>query len=141
MDIKRLSPRYAVSPQINPEDIAQIAAEGYGTILCNRPDMEIPPSHHADQMQLAVEAAGLVFVRNPVTHHGLNEDMITLQRETIDGSEKPTFAYCASGTRSTIVWALGQGYDVPADTLIEAAAENGYDISGLRGELDRRHNA
>jgi len=141
MDIRRLSPRYAVSPQIDVTDVPTIAAEGFGTIICNRPDAEIFPPQQIAAMQQAAQAAGLTFVINEVTHHGLNQGMVDIQRAAIDADNAPTFAYCASGTRSTIVWALGQATDVPSAELIGAAAEHGYDISGLRAELDRRFNA
>ena len=66
MDIRPLSPDYAVSPQIDPEDFAAIRAAGYTTVIDNRPDGEIPPHLHTDEMRRAAEALGLVFVANPV---------------------------------------------------------------------------
>lgn len=140
MEIRQLSPQYAVSPQIDVADVAAIAAAGFGTIICNRPDAEIPSTHQAAAIQAAVETAGLHFVVNEVTHQGLNDAIVDLQRASIDGSDKPTLAYCASGTRSTIVWALGQAADHTADELLSAAYDVGYDIGGLKPELERRHS-
>ena len=40
MTIYRLSENCAVSSQIQPTDVAAIAAEGFTTIICNRPDGE-----------------------------------------------------------------------------------------------------
>ena len=54
MDIRRLTPDYAVSPQIAPEDLAQIKAEGFTTVIDNRPDAEIPADLHASAMRAAV---------------------------------------------------------------------------------------
>ncbi|GGL65074.1 TIGR01244 family sulfur transferase [Wenxinia marina] len=135
MDIRPITDGYAVSPQIDPADMAAIRDAGYVLVLCNRPDAENPPDLQADAMRRAAEAAGLAFVENPVTHQGLNEDMVRLQRETIDGAGGPVLAYCASGTRSTIVWALGQAGERPADEIVGAAANAGYDIAGLRPRL------
>ena len=39
---KALTPKLAVASQITPADVARIAAEGYTTILNNRPDGEEP---------------------------------------------------------------------------------------------------
>jgi len=72
----------------------------------------------------------------PVTHQSMTIDLIAEQAGVIANSDKPVFAYCASGTRSTIVWAMGQAKNMPADEIINAAAEAGYDIAGLRGQLD-----
>ncbi len=136
MDIRQISPTYAVSPQIGVEDIPAIAAAGFKTIICNRPDAEIPPSHHAAVIAAAAEDAGLAFVVNPVTHQGLNMDMVQLQKATMDGSAGPTLAYCASGTRSSVVWSLGQAGNMPTDAIIAATTAAGYDLGGMRAQLD-----
>lgn len=135
MDIRKLSPTYAVSPQIGPDDIPAIVDAGFKTIICNRPDMENPPSLSASVIEAAARDAGLAFVVNPVTHQGLNMDMVNLQKTTMDLSIGPTLAYCASGTRSSIVWALGHAKDLPADEIIAATAAAGYDLGGLRPQL------
>ncbi len=136
MDIRQISPNYAVSPQIDPEDVQTIAASGFTTIICNRPDAEIPPSHHADVIKNLAEAAGLTFVELPITHAGLSQDMVAQQRAVIDASDGPTFAYCASGTRCSIVWSLGQAGDLPSDEIIAATSAWGYDLRGLAPQLD-----
>lgn len=136
MDIRQLSPSYAVSPQIAVEDIPAIADAGFKTIICNRPDAEIPPSHHASVIEAAAVAAGLGFVIIPVTHQGMNLEMIADQKAAMDGSDGPTLAYCASGTRSSIVWALGQAKEMPADDIIAATTAAGYDLGGMRPQLN-----
>jgi uncharacterized protein (TIGR01244 family) len=136
MEIRPLSPAYAVSPQIAPEDVAAIAQAGYRMILCNRPDAEVPPALQSTAIRAAAEAAGLAFVDNPVTHQTLNMDMVDVQSRAIAASDGPVLAYCASGTRSSIVWSLGQAGTLPTDDIIAATAKAGYDLQGLRGQLD-----
>lgn len=133
MDIRQITPAYASAPQIDPADAGAIKAAGFVTVICNRPDAEVPPSHQADAVRAAIEAEGLTFVVNPVTHQGLNADMVALQAQAAASGK--TLAYCASGTRSTIVWALGQAGKMDPDEIIAAAATGGYDISGLRDRL------
>lgn len=135
MDIRPLSPTYAVSPQIDPEDCAAIADAGFGCIICNRPDAEIPPSHQTDVMADAAKAAGLAFHVLPITHQSLTPENVQKQAELIGEADAPVLAYCASGTRSTIIWALGQAGTVPADELMTTAAQAGYDLSMIRGAL------
>jgi len=136
MDIRTLSPAYAVSPQIDPEDCAAIAEAGFGTIICNRPNMEIPPSHHDHVVKEAAEAAGLAFVIIPVTHQTMTLDLVAEQRAVLDNTDAPVLAYCASGTRSSIVWAMGQAKSMTADDIIAATANAGYDLGGMRGQLE-----
>src|SRR3546814_15890127 len=40
MDIKTINSQLGVSPQIQPGEVAAIAAAGYRSIICNRPDGE-----------------------------------------------------------------------------------------------------
>ena len=136
MDIRQLSTTYAVSPQIDPADIADIAEAGFRTIICNRPDAEVPPSHLSNVMEVEAKKRGLAFVTNPVTHQGLNMQMIDAQKSAMAASDGPTLAYCASGTRSSIVWALGQATEMSADDILAATSAAGYDLGGMRPQLD-----
>ena len=135
MEIRPLTDDYAVSPQIAAEDLPAIANAGYVAVICNRPDAEVGPESGADAIEAAATAAGLAFVRNPVTHQGLDETMVARQRQALDEAGGPVLAYCASGTRSTIVWALGQSGRRPAEEIVERAARAGYDIAGLGPRL------
>jgi uncharacterized protein (TIGR01244 family) len=136
MDIRQLSQNHAVSPQIAVEDIPAIAAAGFKTIICNRPDMEVPPSLHAAVIAAAAKDAGLAFVTIPVTHQGLNLEMVEAQKAAMAGSSGPSLAYCASGTRSSIVWSLTQAGEMQTDDIIGATAAVGYDLAGMRRQLD-----
>ncbi|MBU2993007.1 TIGR01244 family sulfur transferase [Octadecabacter sp. 1_MG-2023] len=136
MDIRPLTPAYAVSPQINPEDLPAIAAAGYKTVINNRPDEENPPSHQNDAMKNAAEAAGITLVTLPVSHATLTLETVAAQKEAIAASAGPVLAYCASGNRSTIVWALGQAGQIETDEIVQIAANNGYNLSQMRGQLD-----
>ena len=136
MDIRQINPTYAVTPQIEVTDIPAIAEAGFKTIICNRPDAEVPPSHHASVMEAAAKAAGLTFAINPVTHQRLNMDMVTAQKAAMEASDGPTLAYCASGTRSSIVWALGQASEMSADDILTATSAAGYDLGGMRPQLN-----
>ena len=136
MDIRPITDSYAVSPQIAPEDMAAIKAAGYVAIINNRPDAEIPPEWQATAMEAAAKEAGLDFVVNPVTHAGLNMDMVATQMETLQNAGGPVLAYCASGTRSSIVWSLGMAKDMSAEEIMQATGNAGYDLSGLVPQLN-----
>jgi uncharacterized protein (TIGR01244 family) len=136
MDIRQITPRYAVSPQIDPEDIEAIKAAGFTTIICNRPDAEIAPSHHAEVMEQAATAAGLAFHVVPLTHQTMTPDRVAQQRDLIDAAPGPVLAYCASGTRCSVIWSLGQAGHLPVDAIMQATSQAGYDLSGLRPQLE-----
>ncbi len=136
MDIRPLTPDYAVSPQITPEDIPAIKAAGYTRIICNRPDGEIPPALQAATMRALVEAEGLEFVENPVLPGGFDAATVARQAEAIGGAKGAVFAYCASGNRSSVVWALGNAGKAKAEDLIAAAARWGYNLEPFRERLE-----
>jgi uncharacterized protein (TIGR01244 family) len=136
MDVRHLTPAYAVSPQIDLPDLAQIKALGFTDVINNRPDGEIPPHLHTQQMQAAAVAAGLVFHVNPVIGGALSEANVQRQAEAIAGAKGAVLAYCASGNRSSIVWALAHRGKLPADDLIGAAAKMGYNLEHLRAVLE-----
>ncbi len=136
MEIRPLTPDYAVSPQIDPGDFPAIRAAGYVTVIDNRPDAEIPPSHHAAAMRKAAEAAGLAFVVNPVIGGMLTMDNVTAQAEAMAASPGPVLAYCASGNRSSIVWALAQSGRMDTDAILAATARAGYQLGHLRPQIE-----
>ena len=136
MDIRALTPDYAVSPQIDPADLPAIKAAGYATVIDNRPDGEIPQHLHAAVMRQAAEALGLVFVINPVIGGMLTMDNVTAQGAAIAASAGPVFAYCASGNRSSVVWALAHAGKRPVDELVGLPARFGYQLDHLRPQIE-----
>lgn len=136
MDIRSLTPDYAVSPQIALEDLPAIKAAGFATVIDNRPDAEIPAEIGAEAMRAAAEAAGLTFVANPVIGGAMTMDNVTAQAKAIAASGGPVLAYCASGNRSSQVWALANAGKRPTDELIGLPAKFGYQLEGLRGSID-----
>ena len=141
MDIRPLSDAYAVSPQIMPEEAAELAAQGFTTVICNRPDAEVPGEIATTAMRQAVEAAGMRFVANPFSPGALTMDLIETQRAAIDAAQAAgggkVFAYCASGNRSSILWALAMAGRLPTDTLIDAGAAYGYQAGQFRALIDK----
>ncbi|KUP92305.1 TIGR01244 family sulfur transferase [Tritonibacter horizontis] len=136
MDARTLTPRYSVSPQISVEDVPAIVAAGYTTVICNRPDSEVPPSHQAAAIRAAVEEAGLTFLELPLTHQTMTPENVALQRSYYDAAAGPVLAYCASGTRCSVAWALGLAGEVAVSDIMTTTQNAGYDLSGLRPTLE-----
>lgn len=136
MEIRSLTPGYAVSAQIEPADVPGLKAAGFTTVICNRPDAEVPAELAAAALKIAVEAAGMRFVDNPVATTGASEVNIAAQAAALAGATGPVFAYCRSGHRSAVTWVLSQAGRTPAQTLITAAARGGYDLGSLRERIE-----
>lgn len=137
MDIRQLTPRFYVSPQIESADMPALKAAGITRILCNRPDGEVMPPQQSAAIRAAAEAEGLSFAERPLTHQSMVPEVIAENRALGVESDEVVLAYCASGTRSTIAWALGEAGRRPGDEIVESAAKAGYDLSNLRPMLDQ----
>lgn len=135
MDIRRLSSDYAVSPQIAPNDVATIREAGFTTVICNRPDGEIPAALRAEVLRQEVEAAGMTFVVNPILPGRFTGELLATQAEAMDGSAGPVLAYCASGNRSAIVWSMIRVQDLGVDGVLAATRAAGYDHSPFRAQF------
>jgi uncharacterized protein (TIGR01244 family) len=72
-----------------------------------------------------------------VTHAGFAEWQVTAMAEALDSAEGKVLAYCRSGTRSTLLWALARASrgDHPA-VLTEQAADAGYDLTPVAAMMD-----
>ena len=136
LDLRSLTPDYAVAPQIEPEDLAAIKAAGFVLVIDNRPDGEIGGDLWADSMAIAAEAAGLRFVVNPVYPGEFTPDLVARQREAVEAAGGPVLAYCASGNRSTVVWELMNAGQIPTDAMLTIAARNGYNHEPLRALIE-----
>jgi uncharacterized protein (TIGR01244 family) len=140
MDIRALTPDYAVSPQIAPADLAAIKAAGFVAVIDNRPDAEIEADLHTEIMRKAADAAGIAFHANPIIGGMMTMQNVTTQADLMQGAEGPVLAYCASGTRCSVVWALAMAGQMPTDDLIGIPARFGYQLDGLRGQLEAMAN-
>ncbi|WOI55271.1 TIGR01244 family sulfur transferase [Palleronia sp. LCG004] len=128
MDIRPITDGYAVSPQIDPGDLPEIAARGFVTVICNRPDAEVGPDQASDAIRKAAEAAGMSFVFNPVVNGAMGPDEVDAQARTIEGANGPVLAYCRSGTRSCFAWAFGAVETMPVEDIVAAGGQAGYDL-------------
>lgn len=131
MDLRQLSPNLAVSPQIRPEDIPMLAEAGFRVLVNNRPDEEIASDLDHDVMGRAAEAAGMSYHFLPFHPGQITPQLITDFTEATAG-RGPVIAYCRSGHRSTVLWALSQAGKRPEGEILEAATRAGYDLSPVQ---------
>ncbi len=86
-------------------------------------------------MAEAAKQAGITLKFLPLTHQTMTPENIAKQFEIVAEADTPVLAYCASGTRCSVIWALSQAGLQSADAILEQTAKAGYDLSGLRGAL------
>ena len=130
MDLRQLSPDLAVSPQIGLEDVPLLAEAGFKVLVNNRPDNEVETEIDHNAMAAAAEAAGMTYHYLPFTPGQITPELIEGFGDAISG-EKPVIAYCRSGNRCTVLWALDQAGKRSEQEILQTAAEAGYDLSGV----------
>ena len=135
--IRQINESISVAPQIAVEQVAEIAAAGFKTIVNNRPDDEDAGQPSGDAIRAAAEAAGLKYVSIPVTHAGFSHPQLDAMTQALTDSDGPVLANCRSGTRSCNLWALAAAKAGRNPNLLLAQAEDaGYDLHGIRPMLD-----
>ena len=136
-DFRTLNENIHVSPQLTLDDVATAAAEGVVMIVNNRPDGEEPSAPQGEDIAAAAAAAGLNYVAIPIGHSGFSEPQVDAMITALEQAEGPILAYCRSGTRSTLLWALAAAKQgVAPDAIARTAAQAGYDVSPIRPMID-----
>jgi uncharacterized protein (TIGR01244 family) len=136
-DFRTLNENILVSPQLTFDDVATAAAEGVVMIVNNRPDGEEPSAPQGEDIAAAAAAAGLNYVAIPIGHSGFSEPQVDAMIAALEQAEGPILAYCRSGTRSTLLWALAAAKQGMApDAIARTAAQAGYDVSPIRPMID-----
>lgn len=131
---KRLDDHVSVAGQIAPQHVAVLAAEGVTHIVNNRPDGEERGQPPSADIAAAAAAAGLHYRHIPVAGE-FTAGQIEAMAAALDGPGR-ALAFCKSGTRSTLLWALARARlgDDPQE-LDAKAANAGYDLTPIRAYL------
>ena len=131
MNIINISGLYNVSPQILPADVITLSEKGFEKVICNRPDFEVPPDLQSKEIEKVAKEVGILFEYHPLTHDTMHGHNIEKQMKLADTCKNPVLAYCASGARCTVVWALGQIGKMPKDEILATTLRSGYNLTGL----------
>jgi len=136
MDIRPVAPGFAVAPQIQPTDMNELAAQGFRTVICNRPDAEEVGQTDAETMRVAAESAGIAFLHIPVSGGDFPADAVDEFRAVRADASDPVLAYCRTGTRSITLEALANPSGLSPFDIIEQARNAGYDLSSIADRLE-----
>jgi uncharacterized protein (TIGR01244 family) len=104
MDIRPIDDEYSVSGQITVDDLDQIKAMGFQSIVCHRPDGESPDQTPFDDIATRAEELGLIVAHVPVGPMGVTEEAVQSMVDALDEFPRPMLGYCRSGARSTAIY-------------------------------------
>lgn len=136
MKLAILSPNLSALPQPAVEAIGDLADRGYRSIISNRPDGEAPDQPTWTDLKAAALARGMEAVHIPVVASQIDEADIRAFHDALERLPKPIAAFCRTGTRSTLLWALTNEASLTVDERMKIAAKEGYDLEPFRGLLE-----
>jgi sulfide:quinone oxidoreductase len=131
MELRNIDAALAVAPQMAPEDLAGLAAQGVAAVICNRPDGEEPGQPPLDDMRRAAQEEGLAFHHIPVAGGLFPPAAVAAFGAIRRGTHGKVLAYCRTGTRTASLDALANIRGLSAADRVANANAAGYDLLAL----------
>ena len=100
MNIRRITDFFAVSPQIEYSDIAQLKDMGFTTLINTRPDGEATNQPSSAALAKAAKKAGIIYHHIPVKPGRASVDDKIRFKQIIEQADGPVLAFCRSGMRA-----------------------------------------
>lgn len=107
MDIKNISSDFSVAGQVQVDDIKEIAAKGFKSIICNRPDNEAGAVDHT-LIKAKAKKLGLEFHYLPVNGTGITAENVNDAIALFENLPRPLLGYCRSGRRAENLYEAAQ---------------------------------
>jgi uncharacterized protein (TIGR01244 family) len=124
---RQLDNKVLVSGQIVPGDVADLAAQGVTMIVNNRPDGEDPDQPLGAEIEEAARAAGVGYRSIPIIR-GIGPADAEAMQDAINATQGKMLAFCRSGTRSSLAWALAKNDEgMPREEIERRLASVGVD--------------
>ncbi|MGK7866235.1 TIGR01244 family sulfur transferase [Falsiroseomonas sp. E2-1-a20] len=132
MQPKRIDASLSVAGQVTAETVPGLAAAGFRSILCNRPDGEGADQPGFAEIEAAAKAAGLQAAYQPVISGQVKDGDAAAFGTILASLPKPVLAYCRTGTRSATLWSLSQAAQGrPLPDILGATRAAGYDMGAV----------
>jgi len=140
--IVKLDSAVSVSPQLDKADFAELAAQGFRSVVNNRPDGEAPDQLPSQEAEALARQHGLEYRYQPVRNVNVTDDDVVADfARLMEELPAPILFYCRSGTRCTTLWTQVQASRLGVDPTLRIARNAGYNLDGLRETLEERVGA
>jgi uncharacterized protein (TIGR01244 family) len=131
--IRQLDESTMVSGQITPDEVARLAEQhGITMIVNNRPDGEEPGQPLGADIEAAAQAAGISYRNVPILRGIGPADVEAMQAAIAEAGGGRLLAFCRSGNRSALAWALASKANGRPREEIEAKVEAaGFNVAPI----------
>jgi len=136
MELKVIDDTLSVAVQMQPEELAALAKQGFVAVICNRPDGEEAGQPPLDAMRAAAQDVGLAFHHLPVSGGLFPPAAIAAFGAVRRGTQGKVLAYCRTGTRAATLDALANVQGLSVAERISRAKAAGYDLSALAEKME-----
>ena len=133
MGPRKITDDFAAAPQIAPGDMAELKAQGFRSVISNRPDGEAADQPSFSEIEAAARAAGLEVRHVPVVTGRITPEDTLAFDQALKELPGPVLAFCRSGTRSTVLWSMNQAGKLSDAEILERTRAAGYDMSAVVG--------
>ena len=128
---RQLDDKVLVSGQVRPEDVAALVGEGVTMLVNNRPDGEEPDQPLGMDIEEAARAAGIEYCSIPIIR-GIGPADADAMQEAIKATRGKMLAFCRTGTRSSLAWALAMNDEgMPREEIERHLASVGVDATPI----------
>jgi uncharacterized protein (TIGR01244 family) len=129
----KITDQLSVSKQISLADVVALAKAGYGAVINNRPDGEVPKELDHEAVESEAKKQGLGYAYLPIVAAAVTRKDVHDFENLLLRQDKPILAYCQSGRRCYLMYALTRVLNEGASplALVAEAAMKGYDLRDL----------
>ena len=124
---RQIDDKVLVSEQIHPDEVAALVGQGITMLVNNRPDGEEPGQPLGAEIEEAARAAGIDYRAIPIIR-GIGPADAEAMQEAIKSADGKLLAFCRTGTRSSLAWALAKNDEgMPREEIEERLRSVGVD--------------
>lgn len=137
MKISKLTEQLSVCPQVGAEDFKQVAQLGFKSVICNRPAGESDDQPDMAMIEKAALDAGLVWSHQPVVSGKISDQDVADFDALLAAQQGPVFAFCRTGTRCSILWALSQAGKMSTEEILQVTKNAGFDLTAQQLRIEQ----
>ncbi|AZM94681.1 TIGR01244 family sulfur transferase [Vreelandella venusta] len=140
MQTQSLEKGVAITSQLTVEELEQVKAQGFKTVICNCKPGESAEFSGEDAYRFKAAELGLHWVHIPVTPGEYSHADVAAFAQALQQLPRPILAFCRSGKRATHLWAYAKRHTEKCDLaeLFSAAKAAGFDLEAHRQGLENQ---
>ena len=140
MKIATFTPGVSILAQPTVAEVGELAARCFRSIITNRPEGESADQPAWEDLAAAASAHGMEAAQIPVVMGQIDRGDVAAFREALERMPTPIAAFCRTGTRAALLWALANQGNLTTDERIRIAEAEGYDLAPFRNLLNEEND-